>query len=129
MTLVSTEKNANLIVTQGFLQPTSKGSVSSTNPTSQGIDNDMDNIKVYPNPTEDILFVETLEAAEATGSYQLFDAAGKIVLSKTLPLKEGTNKWILNVHSLAAGSYYLVVKKPGKTGTSENFSYKIQKVN
>ncbi len=129
MTLVSTEKNANLIVTQGFLQPTSKGSVSSTNPISQGIDNNIDNIKVYPNPTEDILFVETLEAAEATGSYQLFDAAGKIVLSKTLPLKEGMNKWILNVHSLAAGSYYLVVNKPGKNGTSEKFSYKIQKVN
>ena len=58
MTLVTTEKNATLIVTQGLLQPNSSGSGANTNPGNTNISLS-DLIKVYPNPTDNILFVES----------------------------------------------------------------------
>jgi len=129
MTLVSTEKNANLIVTQGFLQPNSSGSgANQSNPGSNPLSG-TDLVKVYPNPTENILFVESLENADAQISYQLFDASGKIVLSEKIEWKAGPNKLSLDLKNYAAGAYYLMIRKPNASGTVENYSYKIQKTN
>src|SRR5688572_12357647 len=74
MTLISTERNANLIVTQGLLQPNSSGSGADLPPGQTPADiSEM--IRVYPNPTENILFVESIENADAAITYQLFDAS------------------------------------------------------
>ncbi len=128
MTLVTTERNTNLIVTQGLLQPDGSGSKNQPQPGNTSIPiNDM--VKVYPNPTSNILFVESVENTEAETSYQLFDAAGKIVISKTITLKAGPNKFSLDLESYAAGAYYLMVRKPNAQGILENYSYKIQKTN
>jgi hypothetical protein len=81
MTLVSTERNANLIVTQGLLQPNGSRNGTQAQPGNTQIASS-DLIKVYPNPTENILNVESFENAEAAISYQLFDATGKVVLSE-----------------------------------------------
>jgi hypothetical protein len=128
MTLVSTERNANLIVTQGLLQPSSSGSGASAQPGNAQIALS-DLIKVYPNPTENILFVESFENADAAISYQLFDAAGKIVLSEKVNWQAGPNKLTLDLKNYAAGSYYLMIRKPNAQGIVDNFSYKIQKTN
>lgn len=128
MTLVSTERNATLIVTQGLLQPSGPGSGANINPgnTNTAL---RDAMKVYPNPTENILFVETVENADADISYQLFDAAGKIVLSEKITWKAGPNKLSLDLRNYAAGAYYLMIRKPNAEGLMENLSYKIQKTN
>ena len=128
MTLVSTERNTNLIVTQGLLQPNSSGSGANAQPGNTGIAGS-DLIKVYPNPTENILFVESVENADASISYQLFDATGKIVLSEEILWKAGPNKFSLDLKNYAAGAYYLMIRKPNAKGTMDNFSYKIQKTN
>ena len=128
MTLVSTERNANLIVTQGLLQPNGSRSGTQAQPGNTQIANS-DLIKVYPNPTENILNVESFENAEAAISYQLFDATGKVVLSENAIWQAGTNKVTLDLKNYAAGSYYLMIRKPNANGIIENFSYKIQKTN
>ena len=128
MTLVTTERNANLIVTQGLLQPTGSGSGAEANQgtVKAGLS---ELIKVYPNPTENILFVESIENATTEISYQLFDATGKVVLSNKTTWQAGPNKLTLDLQSYAAGSYYLMIKKPNEKGIQENYSYKIQKTN
>ena len=73
--------------------------------------------------------METIENAEAEISYQLFDATGKVVLSKTALQKKGANKYQLDLQPFAAGSYYLMIRKPNAEGNYENYSYKIQKTN
>ena len=128
MTLITTERQANLIVTQGLLQPTGSGSGATPQPGNTGITSS-DLIKVYPNPTENILFVESVENTDADISYQLFDATGKIVLSEKISWKAGPNKFSLDLKNYAAGAYYLMIRKPNAAGNLENFSYKIQKTN
>lgn len=129
MTLISTEKNTNLIVTQGFLQPSSAALTETDAPAAGNHPMLQNEVKVYPNPTENILFVESNEIADADISYQLFDASGKIVLSEALSWKAGPNKFSLDLKNFAAGAYYLMVRKPDATGKAVNFSYKIQKTN
>lgn len=128
MSLITTEKNTNLIVTQGFLQPNILPNEVQTPPANTPIALS-DLIKVYPNPTENILNVESIENADAEISYQLFDATGKVVLSEKAFWKAGNNKVSLDLKNFAAGSYYLMIRKPNANGNLENFSYKIQKTN
>lgn len=128
MTLVSTERNAGLIVTQGLLQPTSSGSGANT-PTEHVTNALSDLIKVYPNPTENILFVESIENTDTDINYQLFDASGKIVMSEKVTWTSGPNKLSLDLRNYAAGAYYLMIRKPNQAGQTDNFSYKIQKTN
>jgi hypothetical protein len=124
MTLVSTERNASLIVTQGILQPTSSGG-GATDASGHGLLSDMaDHIKVYPNPTQHLLFVESTEDAISDFAYNLLNASGKIVLSQSGQTQVGLNKLSLDLRSFASGSYYLMLNKNGK-----NYSYKIQKMN
>ena len=129
MTIVSTEHNANLIVTQGMLQPSSQTNQPQTTPNGNTLNNLADQIKVYPNPTQNLLFVETNETQIGDYSYQLFDGVGKIVLSQSGQTIIGLNKFSLDLQSIAGGTYYLMLRKLGQSGEAENYSYKIQKLN
>lgn len=129
MTIVSTDRNANLIVTQGMLQPLGSGSVANDAPGNTTLSDLSENIKVYPNPTQNILFVETYETQVADYSYQLMDGLGKVVLNKEGQTQIGLNKFVLDLQSYASGNYYLMIRKPNPTGQLENYSFKIQKMN
>lgn len=129
MTIISTDKVSNLIVTQGLLQPYSLGSEATEETTSNHFSDLTNQIKVYPNPTENILNVETFESIEGDFSYQLFDAAGKVVLSNSGTQKLGDNKFSLSLQAFASGNYYLMIQKPSQNGKQETYSFKIQKRN
>lgn len=129
MALVSTERNANLIVTQGMLQPNNSGSVANDAPVNTILSDISENIKVYPNPTQNILFVESFETQIGNYSYQLLDGVGKMVLNKEGQIQVGLNKFTLDLQSYAAGTYYLMIRKPNPVGILENYSFKIQKMN
>jgi hypothetical protein len=127
MTLVSTERASNLIVTQGALQP---GAGSTSSPSSDATLSTVDNpIKVYPNPTSHLVFVEMYETSIQECTYNLYDATGKIVMSQKGQTQAGLNKLELNLQGLASGSYYLMLQKNDVNGQTQNYSYKIQKVN
>ena len=132
MTLISTEKNTNLIVTQGFLQPitqqSSTGIAMNASENVKDLLNDSP-IKVYPNPSSNIVFIETIEPNKTNIIYQLFDALGKEIFQKEIQWEAGPNKYTLDLKSFAAGSYYLMIHKKSSTGISLNTSFKIQKTN
>ena len=119
MTVVSTDRNTNLIVTQGFLQPD-----QSNKPSDVANVNAADFIKAYPNPTNNILNIELKDDFTGKVTYQLFDAAGKVIMSGN---NDGKNKFTLNLEALAIANYYLLLSVPNAAGTLENYSFKIQK--
>ncbi|MCC7030480.1 MAG: T9SS type A sorting domain-containing protein [Chitinophagaceae bacterium] len=129
MTRISTEHTAGLIVTQGILQPYATSPGGNAPQQNPGLNGNSDLIKVYPNPTENLLFIESVEPADATISYNLYDATGKLILNDEVLWKAGPNKFSLHLQTLAAGSYYLLIRKSTATAPAENFSFKIQKTN
>ncbi len=70
-----------------------------THANGDGIYDTDDNINVYPNPTNDILFFE----ANTIGEVLIYDLDGKLIMKKQI---ENTKNEI-NVSSLATGSYVL----------------------
>lgn len=129
MTLVSTERTGNLIVTQGLLQPGSGSALADGQGSGQGLNSLADRINVYPNPTQNVLYVETEETLIADYGLQLFDATGKVVMSRAGRTSVGTNRFSLDLQVLAGGTYYLMVRKPGADGQAQTYSFKVQKVN
>lgn len=128
MTLISTEKNSKITVTQGVLQPDvpatkiaeQKNVIAAMSQT---------NVKVYPNPTENMLFIESYENEDATLSFELFDVSGRVISSEKINKNAGNNKHSIDLKSHTAGTYFLMLHKKSVSGQQENFSFKIQKVN
>ena len=67
-------------------------------------------IQVYPNPADNLLQVEL--ATSASGQLTLYDMSGKSVLTQSV---SGTNA-VLNIGSLASGSYILRLVENGVAG-------------
>lgn len=129
MSLVSTEQNSTLIITQGFLQPNGIGSFANESSDASALSDLSSHIKIYPNPTNHEIFIESMETKTGDVMIQLFDASGKIVLSKNEQQTIGNNTFKIEVNTFAAGNYFLMLTKPNQTGILEKFSYKIQKTN
>lgn len=118
MTLVTTEKNPNLIVTQGFLQPQNVEA-----PAGVDDQNLAQFLQVYPNPTDDVVFIDIKQDVLTNLTYNLFDASGRVLLTGKA---DGKNLLTVNVKSYATGNYYLLLTS-NHTGKPENYSFKIQK--
>lgn len=126
MTLVSTEYQSNFIITQGLLQADQSSSGQSTSPSDL---NQWQNlVKVYPNPSDNLVYAEWQADKTADCAYQLFDATGKVVLKGNYQQLSGNNKIRLELQSLAAGTYYLMLSGLVAEDAQEQFSFKIQKV-
>jgi hypothetical protein len=72
-------------------------SASANNLNVENFKLSLDDIKVYPNPVNDLL---NIELTSATAQVSIIDALGKVVLCKTI-YQNAT----LNVSELAAGMY------------------------
>lgn len=129
MVLVNTARNPNLVVTQGILQPHGTGQGSTQENPSVNPSNMNDLVKVYPNPTKDVLFVEINTSIDGNIDYEVYDATGKIISSKSGNYKSGVHKLSIDMQSLAAGSYYLMLRSIGAEGKATHYSYKVQKTN
>lgn len=67
------------------------------------------NIKIYPNPTNDILNIELNLDKKATVQFQLFDAVGQLILNqKTANYNNQTTT--LNLNDLPSGVYFLQIR-------------------
>lgn len=64
-----------------------------------------DNVKIYPNPTTDFIFV-TLHSKSKVEEVEIFDTAGRLILKTKLD----TGK--LDLRSLPAGIYVISFKNP-----------------
>lgn len=124
MTLVHTATTSSARFTQGFLQPV-QISVENTGQTVSG--EGLENLKVYPNPTRDLLHVECWVNESSRLTYQLFDAAAHLIINKTVSQKEGQDRFSIDLRPFAAGTYFLVIRKDSEDGTPSSYTYKIQK--
>lgn len=64
---------------------------------------DIDNLKVYPNPTKDIVFIDN--ASKRIHSVALIDATGRILISQDV----NDNSTSLNLQNMQRGLYILAV--------------------
>ncbi len=80
---------------------------------SVAIDADMTSLKVFPNPTEDMLTINSVNRIETV---QLFDAMGKVVASASL---DGAMTHQMDVSKLSAGIYNVVTSSNGELTTTK----------
>lgn len=80
-------------------------------------------IKVYPNPSSDIINIHFTVKAATSADVTMVDASGKIALQQQFSLVAGENEIRLNVLRLKSGVYYLKVV----TGSGELMMQKMIK--
>lgn len=122
MVLVSTKTSANIIVTQGVLQPAQGGGHVADKYASR-------HMSVFPVPSTGIVHLQTDFASPGTLHYELTDFGGRSVVKKSLPLQGGAQKQLLNLEAYANGGYMLQVVYTDKAGTESNASFKLEKIN
>ncbi len=117
-TVITTETAGTIILTQGFQQPDSVNIVS-----VQAIHTAL-NYKLYPNPTENISWLELSADNQVEVNLSLYDVAGRQVLqSKNIVLKDKHTEQ-LDLNHIAAGQYMLAIEWNGKKAITLN----IQKI-
>ena len=124
MTLVNTSFTANLIVTQGVLQP-------SVDSIAAGIHSPVTQpqpVKVYPNPAQNIICFESDYKTASRLQYDVIDVSGKIVTSKKTNTGAGYNKQTITLTALPAGIYMLRITIFQEKETFIQ-TYKVQKIN
>lgn len=120
MTVVSTQSNADITVTQGLLQPES---------ATMGVDKEIlldQNLTVFPNPAKNSLHIKPALNGAGELAVQLFDLHGRLILQKSFSLHTGLEKQELDLSSLQEATYMLDVQfKHGKQNYRQ--TYKIIK--
>ena len=97
--VIETVLDGNNILTQGFHQ--TNLSVTSVDELKfPGL-----TLKVYPNPTDYILYIQTEGRTDVKLQFALFDANGKILFNK----KVTENREEVNMKRYAAGNYVLKI--------------------
>ncbi|HYV95124.1 MAG TPA: SBBP repeat-containing protein [Chitinophagales bacterium] len=81
-------------------------------------------LKIYPNPSPGIITAELQSGESGYTRLNVFDVSGKIVFSRMVAVKEGTNTFYLDLSALNSGNYLL-----GETGSaqSKTLSFTIEK--
>lgn len=69
----------------------------------------LSDIKLYPNPTSDVLNMEMELVQDAQIELVIIDVTGKTVLSRSFNQTEGLNKLTLNMYELPSGIYMMNV--------------------
>ena len=71
-----------------------------------------ENMRVYPNPTNGQLIIETgLSTTENSVRYSIYSITGQAVMQGTLPCNDAVcNVFIINVESLPKGMYFLRIE-------------------
>ena len=124
MVLVGTESSSQFIITQGLLQPLTVQSNTSNEHTTE-LHLHSDAIRVYPNPSDNLVFVEWIASHTSRVIYRLYDATGKVILAHEVDQLLGSNKFSLELQAFATGTYYLMLE--GVRLDGQQLSFKIQK--
>lgn len=125
MVLVNTASTGNLIVTQGILQPFKSSGGTATKDEK----NIYNLVKVYPNPSNDILFMDADFKEEGILQVKLCDIQGKILYkNEYIITKYDISKTSYTLNMFAAGTYYLILDFSNKNNTY-TATYKLEKTN
>jgi Secretion system C-terminal sorting domain len=66
-------------------------------------------LQVYPNPAYSALQVEVMSDEEVAKTVQVFDLAGRVILTQNAALTKGLNSISLDVNAVLAGTYLVKV--------------------
>jgi hypothetical protein len=102
MTLVHTASAGGVIVTQGLLQPNAV-----QNSIAEHSLNTFTN--VYPNPTHDVLHIETQLQGLEKLNYRLWDIHGRLIIQKDVIDFEDIAHIELSLNGMAKGTYQLEI--------------------
>ena len=72
---------------------------------------------IYPNPVHGILNVKIKATTAERTAIEIFDMAGRNMVTKSVVLATGEQSLQIDMGSLQKGSYYLKLKLGGKTTT------------
>lgn len=122
MTLVNTVSTANLVVTQGLLQPI-LNTTGIKHPELSA-----NQLQVYPNPTKDIVFIKPNLTPNTSLTLIVYDISGRAFFRTTKVLKTGTEVQTVDLGKYAAGNYLLDIVA-GTSAASTKNTFKIQKLN
>ncbi|HTO14953.1 MAG TPA: T9SS type A sorting domain-containing protein [Edaphocola sp.] len=120
MTLVNTVITPSLVVTQGLLQPIL---------TAVGINPDKGQeakFSVFPNPTNDKLFILPSLSSQMKLAISLFDITGRLYDQKKVVLNSGLEMQELDLSNFAAGMYVLLLRTENN-GKELITTFKIEK--
>jgi trimeric autotransporter adhesin len=67
-------------------------------------------ITLSPNPATDNIKAGITSATECSADWQVIDIAGRVLIQSNASLKKGNNELMINISSLASGTYYLKVQ-------------------
>lgn len=101
MSLVHTASTSKLTVTQGTLQPTDQ---------TLGVEDIIDwvkDIKVYPNPVKEVLYIDTYITIGSDFSYRLLDLNGKLLYSSKKKINADQQQHQLEMGLYQTGTYIL----------------------
>ncbi|HET7819856.1 MAG TPA: T9SS type A sorting domain-containing protein [Bacteroidia bacterium] len=124
VTLASTFSTPNLIVTQGVLQNNVNGDPTGVHDLAVL----PKNIKVFPNPSSDIIYLQSEGKSDSKFGYVLLDMNGKVILNKTEGVSLSDKIQEVNLSEFPAGIYILNITEL-KKGEPITQSYKVQKIN
>ncbi|MCD4680029.1 MAG: T9SS type A sorting domain-containing protein [Bacteroidales bacterium] len=115
--VIETFSNNEMVLTQGFQQPSLKITVVEE---SDKIDFQ---INVYPNPTKDFLTINLVSKNDISCTTELFDMSGKLLFSKIFKGREITEN--IDLTNYSSNLYILrIIDNRGKLVRT----YKVQKI-
>jgi hypothetical protein len=71
-------------------------------------------VNVYPNPVEDVLYIDYVLAESGTVEVSVLDLQGRLIERQSQDLQEGMQHQGYDVQNLAAGTYLLMVSNNGQ---------------
>lgn len=119
MTAVHTASAGSIIVTHGILQPM-KSTTGIKDLSLNGF------ASVYPNPTQNSIYLKPSFAGKTELEYRLTDVLGKILQTKKILLLAGNEVQDIDLSAFASGSYFLDVQAQNN-GKEYGGAFKIQK--
>jgi hypothetical protein len=122
ITLVESWQKGNLLVTQGVLQP-----LQVSKEDGFGGFND-EEIKVYPNPVPNLLFIKIGLHNAGKIFLQLYDAAGKLLINENIDYSGFTTRQY-QLTGYAGAAYLLRIQFHSSSGRIKQGTYKIIKTN
>lgn len=101
LTRVGTATGGNLTVTEGVLQ----GSPDTGSGIGEATAGDV--MRLWPNPVEDLLYLQPALPGGGELTLRLLDDAGHQVMAREIQLGAGTEQQQIDMASLAVGTYFL----------------------
>lgn len=80
-------------------------------PSRLGTDEILPSLSMIPNPANGLAEIQFNADRSGTAMIQIFDMSGRNVFTKTITTEQGVNSLMINLSSIARGSYILAVKQ------------------